>query len=54
MKGRNLFSHFYTKDKLTMTFFHRLAGSFCMADAISFARKDAHKQGAQDLTVIMY
>lgn len=54
MKGRNLFSHFYTKDKLTMTFLHRLAGSFCMADAISFARKAAHKQGAQDLTVIMY
>lgn len=54
MKERSLCGHFYTEDKLMMTFLHRLWGSFCMGDAISFAGKAAYKQGAQDLTVIMY
>lgn len=54
MKERSLYGHLYIEDKLTMTFLHRLAGLFCVADAISFARKAAHKQGAQYLTVIMY
>lgn len=54
MKERSHCSHFYTEDKLIMTFLHRLSESFCMGDAISFTGKAAYKQGAQDLTVIMY
>lgn len=54
MKERSHCSHFYTENKLIMTFLHRLSESFCMGDAISFTGKAAYKQGAQDLTVIMY
>lgn len=54
MKERSLYGHLYIEGKLMMTFLHRLAALFCTADAISYARKAAHKQGAQVVAVIMY
>lgn len=54
LKERNLYGHLYIKDKVMMTFLHGLAGSHCTANSISFVSKALHKQGAQDLTIIMY